>query len=342
MKSSKTKQLFFLALLFATLILVAILFWPFITVLVVSAALSVVFFPIYVFLKKRITRGNRWIASLLTVILFLIILCIPVFFIGLNVLRQSQDIHLWVVQNGGVSTLVSKLNTALGGFFPPGSIDLEGQIAQALSSINATVSDIFTATLSTIFSLFLVIITMFYFLKDGAPLRSMVITISPLSEETDKKILERLGIAINAILKGYLLIALIQGVLMGVGLWVFGVPNPILWGVLAGIASLIPTIGTALVSIPAILFLFATGAQGNALGLMIWSGILVGGIDNLLSPIVVGKKMAIHPLLVLFAVLGGIVLVGPIGILIGPLALSFVYTLMSVYQSEIQPHEQAI
>lgn len=180
---------------------------------------------------------------------------------------------------------------------------------------------------------------MFYFLKDGVHLRETIVTLSPLSDDTDKKILERLSVAINAILKGYLFIALVQGALMGLGLWLFGVPNPVLWGVLAGIASLIPTVGTALISVPAILFLFATGARGEAIGLMVWSGVLVASIDNLLTPIVVGKKMSIHPLLVLFSVLGGIVLIGPVGILIGPLTLSFIYTLMSIYQNEMQPQE---
>lgn len=340
MKSIKTKQYFFIALLLAALILVIVLFSPFITILILSTAISVLFSPLFTFLKNKVTKGNSWFASLITVLTFLILLCVPLFFIGLNVLQQSQDIHVWIVQNGGVTNLISKINTALGGFLPPGSINLEDQIATAVESINNAISGIFTATLSTIFSLFLVIITMFYFLKDGAYLRETIVTLSPLSDETDKKILERLSVAINAILKGYLFIGLVQGTLMGFGLWIFGVPNPILWGVLTGIASLIPTVGTALISVPAILFLFATGAKGEAIGLMVWSGVLVASIDNLLTPIVVGKKMSIHPLLVLFSVLGGIVLIGPVGILIGPLTLSFIYTLMSIYQNEMEPLEQ--
>ncbi len=123
---------------------------------------------------------------------------------------------------------------------------------------------------------------------------------------------------------------------MGVGLWIFGVPNPALWGVLTGIASLVPTIGTALVAIPAILFLFAIGNNGAALGLSIWSVIIVGTIDNLLNPIIVGNKIDVPPLLILFAVLGGIALMGPVGILIGPLTVSFLYTLVSIYRTRFQ------
>jgi predicted PurR-regulated permease PerM len=101
-------------------------------------------------------------------------------------------------------------------------------------------------------------------------------------------------------------------------LWVsvfgfFGVPNPALWGTIAGIVSLIPTIGTAMVSIPAVLYLVATGTQGQAIGLLTWALVLVGLIDNLLNPVLVGKKVDIPALLILFSVLGGIALFGPVG-----------------------------
>jgi predicted PurR-regulated permease PerM len=175
---------------------------------------------------------------------------------------------------------------------------------------------------------------MFYFLKEGTKWKNIILHFSPLSDESGNKILDKLHIAVNGIIKGYLLIAVVQGVLMGLGLLIFGVPNAALWGVLTAVASLIPTVGTALVSVPAVLFLFILGKNGAAIGLAIWAGALVGTIDNMLSPLFVGKKIAIHPLLVLFSVLGGIALMGPIGILVGPLVISFMYALASVYKTE--------
>ena len=98
----------------------------------------------------------------------------------------------------------------------------------------------------------------FYFLKDGARWRKAIVILSPLSDRDDEKIISRLKLAVNGVIKGYLLVALVQGLLMGIGLSFFGVPHPALWGVVAAIASLIPMIGTALVSIPAFIFLFLT------------------------------------------------------------------------------------
>ncbi|MEK7227860.1 MAG: AI-2E family transporter, partial [Patescibacteria group bacterium] len=119
------------------------------------------------------------------------------------------------------------------------------------------------------------------------------------------------------------------------GLTIFQVPNAALWGVFAAVASLVPTVGTALVSIPVILFLLIVERTGAAIGFAVWAMVLVGSIDNFLNPYFVGKKIAIHPLLVLFSVLGGLVLMGPIGILVGPLAISFLYALSSVYKTEV-------
>jgi predicted PurR-regulated permease PerM len=123
---------------------------------------------------------------------------------------------------------------------------------------------------------------------------------------------------------------------MGIGLAIFHVPNPAIWAVIAGIASIIPPIGTALVSVPAIIFLFITGNIGGAIGLLIWAVLIVGMGDNLLNPYIVGHKINIPPFLILFSVLGGIALLGPVGILIGPLTVSLLYALIEIYQDEFK------
>ena len=123
---------------------------------------------------------------------------------------------------------------------------------------------------------------------------------------------------------------------MGLGLWIFNVPNGALWGVVAAVTSLLPTFGTAFVSVPAMIFLIALGDTTSAVGLLIWAIVVVGLVDNFLSPILVGSKTHIPPLLILFAVLGGISVLGPVGILVGPLTVSLLYTLISIYRNEFK------
>jgi len=182
----------------------------------------------------------------------------------------------------------------------------------------------------------LLLLAIFYFLKDGEGWKKALLYMSPLSGEANQKILSRLVQTINGVLKGYLLIAFIQGTLMGIGLTIFHVPNSAIWGVVAGIASIIPPFGTAVVSVPAVIFLFFTGHIGLAIGLLIWAIIIVGAGDNILNPYIVGHKINIPPFLILFSVLGGIELIGPVGILIGPLTVSLLYTLIEIYQSEFK------
>ena len=123
---------------------------------------------------------------------------------------------------------------------------------------------------------------------------------------------------------------------MGVGLAIFGVPNSALWGLVTMITALVPSIGTAIISVPAIIFLLITGNTFEAIGLLVWAVAVVGMIDNLLSPFIVGNKINLPPFLILFSVLGGISLLGPIGILVGPLTISMLYTLISIYRHEFK------
>jgi predicted PurR-regulated permease PerM len=178
--------------------------------------------------------------------------------------------------------------------------------------------------------------TLFYLLKDGEKWRKGFVNIFPLSDENTNGILLDLKKSINRIFKGTFIIAIAQGILAWIGFTVFGVPNAIIWAVVAAIASLIPTIGTSIVTVPAILFLFFSGMQLQALGLLIWSGLIVGTVDNLLAPYIISKDTEIPSLFILFSILGSVSLIGPLGILIGPLALSLLYSLISIYKKEIK------
>ena len=178
--------------------------------------------------------------------------------------------------------------------------------------------------------------TIFYFLKDGEKWKKTFLKLSPLSDVDDEKIIDKITLTVNGVIKGYLLIAFIQGTLMGIGLTLFHVPNGALWAVIAGVAAIIPPLGTAVVSVPAVIFLFLSGQTGLAIGLLIWSVLVVGAGDNLLNPYIVGHKIKIPPFLILFSVLGGISLLGPVGILIGPLTVSLLYTLTEIYRNEFK------
>ena len=293
-------------------------------------------YPVHLSLVKR--RLPNSLSALLTLFIFIVLLCIPLLGLGSIVFNQSQDLyHSFLNNNGNAGPFLTLIGNKINQLLPSGvSFDINGAIVTFVSFLTGNIANILSATVSAIFSFILLLLTIFYFLKDGEKWKKTLLKLSPLSSTADEKIVGRLTHTINGVIRGYLLIAFIQGALVGIGLEIFRVPNPAIWAVVAGIASIIPPLGTAVVTVPAIIFLFLTGNTGMAIGLLVWAVFVVGAGDNLLNPYIVGHKISIPPFLILFSVLGGITLLGPVGILIGPLTVSMLYTLTDIYQTEFK------
>ena len=334
-ESKVMERYFFFGLLLATLLFTFLIFRPFLIVLALGVAFSIVLYPIHEwFLRLKVPP---WFSALLVVIIFALLFWALIFGIGTLVFNQSQSVYTDFIRGSSGGQFITRINIAVSNILPGDfAIDFGEKLSDLLGLISKNIAKIFSTTLEAIFSFILVLLSIFYFLKDGERWRQALVILSPLADRDDEKIISRLKLSVNGVIKGYLLVALVQGVLMGVGLWLFGVPKPALWGVVAAIMSLVPTIGTALVSVPAFIYLFLTGSTALAFGFLIWAAVIVGTIDNFLSPFLVSRKIDIPPLFILFSVLGGIALLGPVGVLIGPLAVSLLYTLISIYRNELK------
>lgn len=335
MQNKSIEKYFLLGLLILTGIFAIVLFEPFLSILVIGGSISIIFHPLFRWFNKHLTGGRNWISALLIAIIFTILLVGPILGMGAVILKQTQNVYTNISSNGSFDPFILKVNNSINNILPQGlSIDLKDKLSSFVTLLTGNVTSIFTSTLNTIFTFLLVLLTVFYFSKDGTVWKETVFKLSPLSEQRNKKIISRVISAVKGIIGGYIFIGFVQGLLVSIGLWIFGVPNPAIWGIFAAFASLVPTIGTALVTLPAIIYLITTGQTSMAIGFAVWAGLLVGTVDNFLSPFIVGKKLDVPPLLILFAVLGGITLFGPIGILIGPLAISFLYIIVEIYRDE--------
>lgn len=327
------KKYFFVVLLIVSLTFGVLLFWPFLTLIILSIILAVVFNPVYEFFLRKVK--GRSLASLLTIAVFLLVLCVPLFLGGVIIFDQAQDIYAGLRDGDYFNSLIGTLNGLVERFAPGMNIDIRGSLIDALSKFTNGLGNVLTATAQTIFSFILLILSMYYFLKDGPHWKSVIQESIPLARESSDKIVDQFKRSFNGIIKGYLFVGLVQGILTAIGLWIFGVPNALLWGCLAAIASVVPTVGPAIVPVPAILFLFATGQIGAAIGFSLWSILIVGGIDNIINPYFVGRSVNIHPITALFSILGGIILMGPVGIIIGPLIIGFIHTLIGLTKTEL-------
>jgi predicted PurR-regulated permease PerM len=333
MRQLSLQKPFFIFLLLGVSALMVGIYLPFVSTLVISVALAVVMQPAYKNLT-RLLRGHQTLAAFCTVVLTMLLVLAPLVFLTLQIVKESAELYQEVTRSGtpSIQAIVGLAEKPIRRYIPDFSFDVRATAEFVLGWISQHLTFVFSSTIQLLVNGFIGTLALFYLLKDGSRLKRELIAISPLADEYDSAIASRMTDAINSVLKGQLLIALIQGVLSGIGFAIFGVPNPALWGSLAAICALIPGFGTSLVLVPAIIYLYFIDGFANTIGLTVWSVAIVGLIDNFLSPYLVGRGVRIHSFLVLLAVLGGISYFGTMGFILGPLILSLFFALLDIYR----------
>lgn len=329
---------FLLISLAGAAILVFFIFRPFLFSLVLALILAVVFQPLYQRILK-ITRQHQGLAALITTLLVIIFIMTPLTFLGAQILREAQQLYLFLTENSSkdvVFNIFKNLADKAQLIFPGAKdfsfdFNTDQYLKNGVTWLLQNLGAIFSNLAQLLVNSFILLIAFYYLLKDGHKMKKIIIDLSPLGDTEDETILKKLELAINSVVRGNLVIAIIQGTSTAIGLTIFGVPNPVLWGTVAAITALIPGVGTSLVIIPSIAFLFLSNKIVPMLGLTIWGIVAVGLIDNFLGPKIVGRGMRLHPLLVILSVLGGVVFLGPIGFLLGPLAVSLFFAFLDIY-----------
>lgn len=336
MNNQKPQIYFLLVLLSITVILSFFILRPFIFAIVLALVFSVIFQPLYNWMIKYSFKHDG-LAAFLTTLIIILLIFIPLSFLIIQILQEAKDLYVSLLSGGGREGLLDVFNKfayVSHGYLPDAkeiSANIDQYLKEALSWVLNNLGSFFSNFISLLMTAFLFIISLYYMLKDGNRLRKRIISLSPLKDMDDQIIIKKIEMAINSVVKGKLVIAFIQGVLTAAGFAIFGVPGPVLWGTVASVAALIPNIGTSLILIPAIIFLFINGQIFSAVGLVLWGILVVGLIDNFLGPKLISKGMQLHPLLVLFSVLGGMIFFGPIGFILGPIVLSLLFALLDIY-----------
>ncbi|MFZ2523173.1 MAG: AI-2E family transporter [Minisyncoccia bacterium] len=337
MDRNTLQRYFFIGLLIGVSILVFNIFLPFFEVLLLSVIFAVVLSPAQEKLAS-LMGGRRGLSALMLVFIFLLVILVPAFFLSVKLLDESKTLYTSLTDGSGLVYL-TKTSDYFNGFFgkylPESTINFQNFVSAGAGWIAKHITTILSSILGILTSLVLVFFSLFFFLRDGEKFKDIIVNLSPLSDKYDDKIVLRLKQTINATMTGVLLIAVLQGMLSGFGMWIFGIPNPTLWGSLSAIVSLVPGLGTTITFIPAILFSLIAGNTMSALGLTLWWVLAVSLIDNLLGPYLYSKNIDIHQLIMLFSVLGGLVFFGPVGFIFGPIAVALFFALIDVYQDLI-------
>ncbi|MEO6873069.1 MAG: AI-2E family transporter [Chthoniobacterales bacterium] len=317
--------------------------WPFLHPLLLAAIFAGLCQPLYRWLT-RLLRGRRSLAAVLTLIVLFFLVAGPISaFVGV-VVRQaiaiSNDALPWLQQHFGDATsfnahdwLVQRF-PALADYVPEQAqiVESAARLAKAAGGFLVAGATQFTAgTASFLLNLFVMLYAMFFFLRDGGKIIEKILYYTPLSHDEEVRVLDRLTSVTRATIKGTLVIGAIQGALAGIGFWVAGIEGSTFWGTLMAVLSVVPGIGAALIWVPAVIYLFITGETLTAVLLLVWCAAVVGTVDNILRPSLVGKDAKMPDLLILVGTLGGLFLFGPIGFIIGPLVCGLFLTVWDIY-----------
>jgi predicted PurR-regulated permease PerM len=344
--SDRMRRPFLLGLTIGITALFLFMIRQFVLAVLLAAILAGLVRPLYQVLLRRMRGRRRW-ASLGTLFVLVVVVGIPLLaFFGLvasQAVEVSQAAGPWIErQIGQVGELDQRLRSgALLDRLPglrrllPSGEQVVAKVGQAASGVGTflvrSLAQVTRGTMGFFLQLFIMLYAMFFFLADGREILDRILYYVPLGPEDESRLLERFVSVARATLKGSLLIAIVQGALSGFAFWMFGVPGAAFWATVTVVVSIIPAIGAAIVWVPAALYLFATGHTGAAVGLLLWSGLVVSTVDNFLRPRLVGRDTRMSDLLVLLSTLGGIVLFGAVGFGVGPIIAALFVTVWHLY-----------
>lgn len=293
---------------------------------------------------RKITRllgGRSRISSLLTLVLFSLVVLLPLSgllgIITAQAVKVGQSATPWVQRQIAEPAAFTAYLQKIPFYeemlpYHEQIIRKAGELANKISTFLVNnLSAWAVGTVNFIFMFFVFLYSGYFFLIDGRVLLDRILYYLPLEGREEKRLLDRFTSVTRATLKGTAVIGVLQGGLAGMAFAVAGIEAAVFWGTVMTVLSIIPAIGSALVWVPAAIILAAGGSYIKALGLVVFCGLVVGSLDNLLRPRLVGKDTQMHDLMIFFGTLGGIALFGVIGFLIGPIIAALFVTIWDIY-----------
>jgi predicted PurR-regulated permease PerM len=334
----------FVLLLVAAISLLALaVIWPFLKPLLLGAMLAGLCHPLYRWLA-RCFRGRTSLASFTTLLILVMLAVGPLGAFGGLVISQALEVSEkaipWARQHFGPASGFDVHNWLEARFpklapYLPDQQTIVDNIGLAAKSAGgflvAAASRMTAGTAAFLLDAFVMLYAMFFFLRDGKAVLEKIFYYIPLRHADEVQMVERFTSVTRATIKGTVIIGIVQGTLAGLALWAGGIDGAAFWGTIMVILSVIPGVGSALVWVPAVIYLFATGHILTATLVGVWCAAVVGTIDNVLRPMLVGKDAKMPDLLILIGTLGGLFLFGPIGFIAGPLVFGLFLTVWEIY-----------
>jgi len=326
---------------------------PFYGAVLWGSALALLFEPLYVRLLFRM-KGRRNLAALATLVIILVAVILPLALVGISLVKEVAGVYQRV-KTGQINfgsyfaQIVAALPAWASNTLERLGLDdlslLQAKVAAAITARGEEVAgravDIGGNVLDLMIEFAIAMYLLFFLLRDGVELTRGIRAAIPLSPSAKDIVIERFTTVIRATVKGNVLVAAVQGALGGLAFWFLGVHAPMLWAVVMAFLSLLPAVGAALIWVPVALYLFAVGHVAQGIGLSLFGVFVIGLIDNVLRPILVGQDTQLPDYVILITTLGGIALIGINGFVVGPLIAALfvaVWQLVAAERAESTVH----
>lgn len=342
----------FLVLVVLVTLAFAWLVAPFFGAILWGVVAAILFAPVH----RRLTRklnGRQSLSATLTLLLILALVIAPAFLLGISLIQEAAALYAQL-QSGQIdfTEIFDNIRGALprmvrGWLDSTGLTDFDaarrmlgGSITSGLESIASRALLFGQGALSFLAALGVMLYLTFFLLRDGRELGQQIKSGVPLRPELRDRLVENFVVVVRATMKGTVVVAIVQGVIGGVTFWILGVEAPLLWGLMMGFFSLVPAVGTAIIWVPVAIYLLVTGSVWEGAVLTFCGVFVIGMVDNLLRPILVGKETRMPDFVVLIATLAGIELFGLNGFIVGPMIAALfiaVWALVSETRNQQAP-----
>jgi predicted PurR-regulated permease PerM len=328
------KQITLFLLILVTICISFLILYPFLSGILGAIVLAVITQRPYNWLTRKIR--NRNIAAAVAVVLVILSVIIPSFFVVQDLLQGTSTIVIFLRSDAPQRTLTTFLvrypTLAADIQAVSSTIDIQNTVRSIAALLGSMLAGFLGYSFGAITQIVIMLFILFFLYRDQEQAIAFARSLFPLSEGETEELLENMRSTIHATALGRLVIAAIQAVLAGMAFWLLGVPNTMLWTVVTGIFAVLPAVGTSLVWIPIAIFLGFSGHWGRAAILTVWGTFVVSSIDNFLYPILVGSQLRQHTVSILLAILGGVVVFGLQGVILGPLVFTMVSTLLDFWR----------
>jgi len=335
-------------ILVVTLLLIGLVFYlisPFIATLFMAAVVVTAVHPLHLRLKKYLP--TPWLSSLIMWLSIILLFVIPTTILSWILIKEAAGVSDQITRAASqLPAFIETFPERIAPYLPQG-VNWQYQLSpsnltnlmtdgltQMSSSLVKSITNLVTGFSIVVLHLIIFLFALYYLLLDGEKLINYVKKLIPLAEKQKDQLIQKTTDLMKSIIYGLFGAAIAQGSLVGIGMAIIGINNPIFWGAVAIALAPVPYIGVGIIWVPTAIWLFTTGQWGQGIFFLAWCLIFVINIDNIIKPYLIGAKSLLHPFAVMLVILGGILTLGFKGLIFGPLLLTLLLAFLHIYQIE--------